>query len=534
MSIFAVLTCLLKLSTSLPSPTSASEPLTELRNANHLFNAVHSSMRQWGSSLDHNGMSFFLASVPAGTQFYHGTHQQAPINGMEWLAFEPEHAAVFARPRRPSGRRPDEPPGAGHPPGGENPPKGGPSGSTHERDTLPWIGETVSNYHKSDRADSQQPLMIQESERTPPHKNDDSREGYLHTYATSHDLSLLYIDGMSAAKSDKGTLDSQDAVLLDVNLTQHLHPGFWEYDRAAQLCDLAQNKWVGKIDGFLRMEMGFEIVLCNFTEHLILERASRTKDPHQNSFMMFGYYRAVANRFQGIGGARVNIDYDTFVSAYTDDDNLDLFDGSQSQLPRLLSASNSSIAEIRDRVTGMVLAHAPMSRYGQQGRRNWQAVADMVVERYSARLQHLVSGAFTNISSLADEIEVLLSPFIDYDSRNTSLEIHRCATQSLPSISSGSKALAERAILSVSTSICSTLSNSLAESNYDAAIAMIREVMQYLRWTTWKQCSGCGVDEVCFIPIWPTGRTRDWEHPECQTQIPRIELGDSYWGFGHL
>ncbi|KAJ4290997.1 hypothetical protein N0V90_010193 [Kalmusia sp. IMI 367209] len=33
-------------------------------------------MRQWGSSLNHNGMSFFMATVPTGTQLYHGTANQ--------------------------------------------------------------------------------------------------------------------------------------------------------------------------------------------------------------------------------------------------------------------------------------------------------------------------------------------------------------------------------------------------------------------------------------------------------------------------
>src|SRR3954451_7330658 len=69
-------------------------------NTNHIFNAIHSSMRQWGSSLNHNGMSFFLATVPAGTRLYHGGSTRDPVIGPEWLAFEAEHALMFARPRR--------------------------------------------------------------------------------------------------------------------------------------------------------------------------------------------------------------------------------------------------------------------------------------------------------------------------------------------------------------------------------------------------------------------------------------------------
>jgi len=51
-------------------------------------------MRQFGSTLQHNGMSFAVATLPEDTELYHGTFFQDRINGTEWLAFEPEHAMV--------------------------------------------------------------------------------------------------------------------------------------------------------------------------------------------------------------------------------------------------------------------------------------------------------------------------------------------------------------------------------------------------------------------------------------------------------
>src|SRR5437588_178864 len=42
-------------------------------NAPHMFNAVYSSMRKWESSLNHNGMSIFLARIPNNTHLYHRT-----------------------------------------------------------------------------------------------------------------------------------------------------------------------------------------------------------------------------------------------------------------------------------------------------------------------------------------------------------------------------------------------------------------------------------------------------------------------------
>src|SRR3989337_57534 len=96
--------------TPLPVPTS--NPHVEAHkthahdNAPQIFNALHSSLRQWGSSLQHNGMSFFPASIPEHTLLYHGTGSPTPPEGMEWLAFEIEHAQMFARPTMPGGRHP--------------------------------------------------------------------------------------------------------------------------------------------------------------------------------------------------------------------------------------------------------------------------------------------------------------------------------------------------------------------------------------------------------------------------------------------
>src|ERR1700712_4660290 len=87
-------------------------------NANLIFNAIHSSMRQWGSSLNHNGMSLFPARIPNNTHLYHGTHTPNAVKGMEWLAFEIEHAEMFARSmprRRPRPGNPGDPERPGRP-----------------------------------------------------------------------------------------------------------------------------------------------------------------------------------------------------------------------------------------------------------------------------------------------------------------------------------------------------------------------------------------------------------------------------------
>ncbi|KAL1967127.1 hypothetical protein VTN77DRAFT_3418 [Rasamsonia byssochlamydoides] len=474
---------------------TASSSLIEtkpLRNANHIFNAIHSSMRQWGGSWNHNGMSFFLATVPAGTQFYHGTYTPDPVNGTEWLAFEPEHALAFARPRP-----------RGHPPGKD--PQGGP------------------------RQREQKPLHINENSQ-----EGDDEAGFLHTYITAKDLHLLYLDGLSAGKTDMGTLDSQDRILLRDNITG---PGFQEYERAKLACQIARDDWHGRIDGILRMESGFEIILCDFKRDLRVVRISRVKGRDRErrgapgGVEGFSTYKAIAARFNGIGGGRVRVNYDHFVTAYAYD-QLDLFQGGTNKMPRLVNFSYDDLEPIRRDLDRLVLEHDA----DEPPAFNWQSIADMIIERYSNELKYLVSEKLpSTIEALHAEIETLLSPFIDYRLRNATAEAERCATQFIPA-NAPKDTLAARVVYDVAYTICATLRSALEEADHQTAVTSIERLIEYLSWTTWKECpEKCDYSEVCFIPIWPSGTVEDREHPRCRDRPS--SGGERYWrggpGFGH-
>jgi hypothetical protein len=131
-------------------------------NAPQIFNAIHSSMRQWGSSLFHNGMSFFPARMPGNTHLYHGTNTPYAVTGMEWLAFEIEHAELFSQSC--VGRPPPVLPGGslGYP--GDHPPL--PMGSD--------VVETLELMRSIDDADDQE-----------------IAKGYLHIYRTTRPLTNL-------------------------------------------------------------------------------------------------------------------------------------------------------------------------------------------------------------------------------------------------------------------------------------------------------------------------------------------------------
>lgn len=488
-----------------PSPASARE------NAQHVFNAVHAAMRQWDSSLNHNGMSFFPATIPNNTLLYHGTHTEEPVKGMEWLAFEIEHAEVFARGRRggPGGRRPG---GPGRGPPGEKPPgEGGPG-------------------------DGPPPFHFEREERGERHTADDEEQyGYLHTYRTSRPLKkLLYLDGMSAGKTSMGTLDTQDLILDNPSQSQAPNG---DYQRAQTLCALGAKTG---IEGFLRMEAGFELILCNFTDGLEFVSAYQrpgSKDDSESGFSEMGsfeYVRGVAARYHGINGGRVVLDYSSMVSAFFYDLNLTNPDPNRALLPRLVSNS----AEERNRLKDDVVSLFSPTRAEEQSTIDWQGITDMVVTRYSDRLQFLGSENLTD-NIMLSEINFLLNAFIDYAEPSIPDSIQKCTDIYLTAVPSTiSDHLIYEALSTVSRKICSTLfevrtilfegNSSSSSSAVEQGNKVIQELIEYLDWPTWLECGKCPYDQVCFVAIWPWGAPEDHEHPGC-IKVDDLRSRHGYW-----
>jgi hypothetical protein len=657
--ILALFLPLLVVASPLPNDPNPAPKTDAITHASHIFNAVHSSMRQFGSSLNHNGMSIFIATVPEDTELYHGTSTKDRVNGTQWLAFEPEHALIFARGRR--GPPPGHPPGDGHTPpaGAEDRMSKGPyypdgtssrvkpeiedAGKKHDifhdqphnpegkgrpyrnhdnegyndpthkevhqdaphhgpmphrcppgEGYLPCSGPPDEGRHKPSGEPSEHHGEHNDDREhhrhhgPPPHEFFDEHEdlhrgrpghhkfsfptvgywvhrlgdllrnpkrrhafptsvspcettqldgievrheqgplisdnpqdqssGYLHTYRTKHNLRLLYVDGQSAAKSKKGTLDTQDVLLLE-NSIDHGSGMFDEEERANQLCKLAHEQWNNRIDGILRMEGGFEIILCDFAAHLDVVSIAKTNPKAGGGFGGdgdngdgFNYYRAVAARYHGIGGNRVVLDYEQFVSAFAYPEAVYFDDSGR---PRINNESGST-DDVRQAVGNMVLRTADDNKAV-----NWQAIVDMIVARYAERIEYLASGSLTTLSTLQAEIDRALRPFIDYNARNSTLEIERCASQFIPDhVSTTSTNVAAQAIRQVTHALCTSLVIVSAQTDYTTALNQIKQLRDYLAWTTWKQCRGCAADEICFLPIWPVGSAEDFEQPKCRSDI---------------
>ncbi|KAI6867837.1 hypothetical protein KC338_g3047 [Hortaea werneckii] len=593
---------------------SDSHPATKpshQHNANHIFNAIQSSMRQWGSSLNHNGMSIFLATVPQDVELYHGTSNPTPVNGTQWLAFEPEHALVFARERGPPGGGKGKP---GEPPRWETDQNTHGSGGSRNFDRLPipphfygkeenpdyrehhqWSPPPPPPHHfgheEDDRRNEWEPehTGAAENARQKPISAsqrptlDRKPSGYLHTYRTKHPLRLLYVDGQSAAKSTKGTLDMQDLVLLHENppeeavkATQrsrkmkddegdgfdrvyHDEPHPFDLEapnefhveqsavaqrtkdprrphggplgdsvRAERLCDLARTEYKGCIDGILRMEAGFEIILCGFAQHLdvvSIAAANPGMDgpgPGAGGDDMLSYYQAVASRYDGIGGRRVVLDYGNFLTLFAVEEAL-YFD--ETGRPRVKNETRL-IAPFRRKIRELALS----DRSADEGV-DWQAISDMIAARYADRIAYLASGEIKDVEHFRAEASRAIRPHIDYSNRNTSQEIQHCSNYALPSTRPSDPAkggLAYDSIYTVNSVICRTLTEASTIDTLAHGLAMMRGLRSWLGWTGWKRCSGCGPHEICFLPIWPAGDAKDFEHPSCRSDFSGPP--GNYWG----
>ncbi|CCM03688.1 uncharacterized protein FIBRA_05832 [Fibroporia radiculosa] len=91
---------------------------------------------------------------------------------------------------------------------------------------------------------------------------------FMSTYRTVRPARVVYFDGMSAALSDLGWLDSQEVFLAGRGRANESdqYPSRDEYTRITKLCKWAETV---DLDGFVRMNAGFEVMWCDFDSPVI-------------------------------------------------------------------------------------------------------------------------------------------------------------------------------------------------------------------------------------------------------------------------
>lgn len=531
---------------------SAAEPaigpsLDQARiNAFPIFNSIHSAIRQWGSSLNHNGLAMIPAKVPKGNLLYHGTHSSEKTVGFEWLAFEPEHSEAFSVSWR-----------------------------AHQQRDISVSGQAVlSDVNDSEKLP--EPLL---SGQQP------SIRGYLRTYQARRDLNLLYVDGMSAGKGCLGTMDTQDLILRMINGTSpcdHYMVDVVKHDmaRISEFCEIFTPLGY---DGILRMEAGFEIVYCDFDDGglRLLSQLRRPfwdkmKEWYDFARLAFHIVRAASQHYDGMAEAgRLQVDFSRMVSAYFYPVNITYPDANADEqlparrLPRLLSTTRSERQAIQRRVQEVAV---PGSGPGI----NWQAIVDAVVSRYADRLTTLVRLSPGRLESDAEqfsaEIFVATNTHVDFPSTPDDVSIlamdaddeaaarARCQNHYLRQIELDKASftpedhLIYAAITQVTGRICGTLfqARSRIHGAYhsethdpekrrsalsraaEISQESVRKLMGELQWTRWEKCGDCGINELCFVPMFPIGSLEDHQKPRCLNES-RIGVGlnltRNYWQF---
>lgn len=520
-------------------------------------------------------MSFFLATVPTGTRLYHGRGGAEPVtSGLEWLAFEAEHATNFAIQiclRDDDQQHSSSTSGAqamltSHESakwwldqehllrlirGGSN---NVPKVMTRDPDCSCSPERSHEPERPGFRADEDDLQHILTTSQTRPKPSIPPEicvlPGYLHTYSPKSALRLVYIDGQSAAKSNLGTLASQDDILLrDSALRPNgsdVMPG--ELLRAYGLCSLANNEWSGLVDGFVRMEHGFEILLCDFDKVKFESAVSKNHTvlgSVDDTGPAFQFFKAIGeDRYWGIGTDRLKLETDEWASAYAVED-LDLWKKSiDGELPELSSVTDQIARGLREDIWETMVSHwgSDGSLEGKLRHIDWQAVADLYATRYANRLKYLMG--INNAEKLRSAAENMLMVYLDHEDKTLqagSRAINRCSNAFIPTHlidnPAASQSMSQLAISTVALRICTAIYTIATKRSLDlqSQKELLLELSNYLRWPQWYFCSGrraCDVDEVCFTAIWPWGSQEDHDRPRCWNETgmrDRMGAEKSYW-----
>ncbi|GMM35710.1 hypothetical protein DASC09_030350 [Saccharomycopsis crataegensis] len=220
-------------------------PPIDFKNASAVFNSVNSVLDGPAGTIQPNGVSVFTGYIPAGTLFYHagfGGETGFPPSP-EWVAINWEYSYDFGahgeeihRPGEPNRR------GPGHGKRPLNDSYGMPPPPPHPQ----ALKDEIQAKFGIDDGQIHRSRLLTFTNIKPLNK-------------------LIVMEGASAKKDDDGTMDVHN-VLARENFTYFY--GGAERSLAKSICDWGKIKY-GGLDGIVRMEVGFEIIFCDFESEKI-------------------------------------------------------------------------------------------------------------------------------------------------------------------------------------------------------------------------------------------------------------------------
>ncbi|KAF8262825.1 hypothetical protein EI94DRAFT_1742479 [Lactarius quietus] len=267
---------------------------------------------------------------------------------------------------------------------------------------------------------------------------------YMITLQAKRDLRLVYFDGSSAAKMKDGPLDSQDVILWGRPQSDKLFP---ETERIEALCEWGRPFG---LDGFVRMEFHFEVMLCDMVDAMEVvtfldlipknraslptyfpgvpvpiplpppfEPPSGWRGSLPNGYRSFSEaYVAGSWHDHAPGETRIRLDYSGLVTFY--DPSLSSLVEARYGKDRLHFRLEGISALDSERVRAeleTVLTREPERVSGI----DWGSIVRVITNRYAGRLEYLrsllsprtsIEGALEQASVARAQLLVMLAPYI--------------------------------------------------------------------------------------------------------------------------
>ncbi|KAF7349753.1 hypothetical protein MSAN_01702300 [Mycena sanguinolenta] len=395
------------------------------------------------------------------------------------------------------------------------------------------------------------------------------------TFVTVRPLRVLYFDGSSGAKMENGPMDAQDLLLWG---TADPARRMDERERINDLC--AWGKYLG-IDGYVRMEMDFEVMVCDFSngvELLSADYLSAWMKESAREPLIFGTILSGSWHGRYPGETRVHLDLTKLISFYDTSLTPSLIPDRESKERwdhRVLGISAPDLAVVKRRLQDVLGSGTNMGSGV-----DWKTLYRVVVDRYADRLETLdylldtttTESLHERAPIIQTELRIMLTPYILYTTRPSwlstagsasyvegideawALPVWRaCATRhtehihknsGLQSRLTSSERLLLGALDGTNREICRVLVrmwatgvhaglDALLPGKEDSSTLVLSQILKqwrthahsliaWLDWSVWVKCRPtCPAEEICYLPTWPYFGVNEWDRKDEQWKRPQ-------------
>ncbi|KAG2145278.1 uncharacterized protein EDB93DRAFT_1087255 [Suillus bovinus] len=402
------------------------------------------------------------------------------------------------------------------------------------------------------------------------------KDGWHLTLAATRPLKVLYFDGNSAAKLSEGTMDTQDILAWGEVQPERC------WDERPRIKDLCRwGKELG-IDGFARMEMDFEVMLCDFTagveivsfvhvRNSLQDESPIPPTPPSDAVSWVRRFEVIHsgswhNRYPG--DSRIVLDLTGLISLYDIalvPSLIPVRAGLERWDHRVLGISPEDILQVKRKLTEIISRAEPGSGI------DWKTLTHVIVDRYADRLelmQYLLNFTSSDSQEVPQrtkltqvQLRVMLTPYLldstivpsagasGVDALQWASPIFRlCATTHTSVIinqipfMTPSERLLLKAVEETTREVCRVTTKMWAvgvmsgldtlfpvELNGEPDVAQImndwrqdiEKLVSWLDWSIWIKCRpACGPEEICYLPTWP-GSAPGPRHPRQPPRDPR-------------